>query len=148
MEKTKMEEIDLTVPDPLPGVVFVYGSNEAGINGAGAARVAQGLYGAKYGEGIGRTGNAYAIPTKDKNIETLSLAKIEKYVGLFLDHARNNPDDVFLVTRIGCGLAGYRDDQIAPLFAKPPCNLILPWGWFGYVSSEYQKGIRLHCREA
>lgn len=109
--------------------VFVFGSNLAGRHGAGAARHALRQYGAVYGVGVGRTGNAYAIPTKDENIMTLPLERIAGYVSDFLSHARKNPDTEFEVTRIGCGLAGYADAQIAPMFVTAPSNCQLPDGW-------------------
>ena len=102
----------------MPDEIFVFGSNEAGIHGAGAARTALELFGAKHGEGIGFTGQCYAIPTKDRQIETLSLDIIEKYIDLFLHYVPHYPTKTFLVTQIGCGLAGYTPEQIAPLFAK------------------------------
>lgn len=109
--------------------VFVFGSNLAGRHGAGAARTALQNHGAKYGQGVGRQGNSYAIPTKDENIQTLPLDRIEIFVDEFLEYARNNPDTQFAVTRIGCGLAGYKDADIAPLFANAPDNCSLPPGW-------------------
>ncbi len=102
----------------MPDEIFVFGSNEAGIHGAGAARTALELFGAKRGEGIGFTGQCYAIPTKDRQIETLSLDIIEKYIDLFLHYVPHYATKTFLVTQIGCGLAGYTHEQIAPLFAK------------------------------
>ena len=109
--------------------VFVFGSNLAGRHGKGAALTARYKYGAKLGVGVGRTGNAYAIPTKDERLRSLPLNIIQKYVANFLEYARSNPDTVFLVTRIGCGLAGYKDEQIAPFFAGAPENCYLPTEW-------------------
>lgn len=108
--------------------VFVFGSNEAGIHGAGAAKVAVEKFGAKYGIGAGFHGQSYAIPTKDKHIQTLPLDKIEPYVAMFLVYAALNPEYTFYVTKIGCGLAGYQVPQIASLFAGKdvPFNVILP----------------------
>jgi hypothetical protein len=106
---------------PAPGV-FVFGSNEAGIHGAGAARHAVVAHEAQMGIGHGRTGTAYGIPTKDLDIETLPLSAIKVYVKEFLAHARTMPKTTFNVTRIGCGLAGYTDADIAPLFVNAPEN--------------------------
>lgn len=102
----------------MPDEIFVFGSNAAGIHGAGAARTALELFGAKHGEGIAFTGQCYAIPTKDKKIKTLSLDIIEKSIDLFLSFVPSFPTKTFLVTQIGCGLAGYTPEQIAPLFAR------------------------------
>lgn len=96
--------------------IFVFGSNESGIHGAGAAKMAI-KWGAKYGNPEGIQGKTYAIPTKDKSIKkTLSLEEIKVYVDRFVEYAKNNDNLVFLVTEIGCGLAGYRAKDIAPLF--------------------------------
>jgi hypothetical protein len=97
--------------------IFVFGSNEAGIHGAGAARIAL-QWGAKMGVGIGIMGQTYALPTKDKNLNTLELGDIEDHVDLFIEHAIWNDDRTFLVTQIGCGLAGYTPRKIAPMFKK------------------------------
>ena len=96
--------------------IFVFGSNEAGIHGAGAAKLAFDKFGAKWGQGYGLQGQSFAIPSKDKTIQTMSVNKIKPYVDDFLIFALNNPHLTFLVTEIGCGLAGYAPYQIAPLF--------------------------------
>ena len=113
-------------------MVFVFGANEAGRHGAGAALCAVKEHGAIYGQGIGRQGNSYAIPTKDHKIRTLPLDAIQEYINDFLEYARNRPELTFNVTRIGCGLAGYKDYQIAPLFIGAPNNCELPSGWRDY----------------
>lgn len=109
--------------------VFVFGSNEAGRHGAGAALAARKHHGAVYGVGRGRTGNAYAIPTKDARLRVRPLADIRRDVDAFLAYAAGRPDLRFQVTPIGCGLAGYRPDQIAPMFEGAPNNCDLPNGW-------------------
>ena len=109
--------------------IFVFGSNLAGRHGKGAALEARKKYGAVYGIGVGITGNSYAIPTKGYNLEVLSLDIIAEHVSKFKEFARVNTGYTFRVTRIGCGLAGYSDVQIAPLFHNSPCNCILPEGW-------------------
>lgn len=96
--------------------VFVFGSNEVGIHGAGAAKLALNKFGAIYGKPFGLQGQSFAIPTKDKNISTLPLYKINRYVKLFEQFVRANQNLTFLVTEIGCGLAGYEPEDIAPLF--------------------------------
>lgn len=110
-----------------PKEVFVFGSNEAGRHGRGAAFTAR-QWGARCGKGVGHWGQTYAIPTKDKDLKVLTLRQIQKYISDFIIYASNNPNLNFLVTRIGCGLAGYKDEQIAPLFreALKYNNIILP----------------------
>lgn len=109
--------------------VFVFGSNLAGIHGAGAALFARLSRGAVLGVGIGRTGNSYAIPTKDENIRTLPLQTIKNYVDGFIEYARQNTETQFEVTKIGCGLAGYQEYDIKPMFKNAPSNCQLPYGW-------------------
>ena len=106
--------------------VFVFGSNLAGRHGKGAALWARQHRGAIYGQGVGHQGNAYAIPTKDHHLQVLPLHVIQAYVTEFLDYARQRPSVAFELTPIGCGLAGYRPDQIAPMFANAPSNVQLP----------------------
>lgn len=109
--------------------IFVFGSNLAGIHGAGAALHARKHCGAIYGQGIGLQGNSYGIPTKDLRIRTLPLHDIDHYVDNFIDFAIGHPEMTFQVTRIGCGLAGYTDSDIAPMFKYAPSNCLLPEGW-------------------
>lgn len=116
-----------------PKIIFVFGSNLAGIHGKGAAKWARENYGAIIGEGKGRTGNAYAIPTKNKKLKTLPLRDIRYYVSQFNYYCTRNPNLIFFVTRIGCGLAGYTDKQIAPLFKDTPRNCVLPKEWWEYI---------------
>jgi hypothetical protein len=109
--------------------VFVFGSNLAGRHRKGAALWARQHRGAIYGQGIGLQGNSYAIPSKDERLRTLPLATIEQHVGEFLAFARSRPDLNFQLTPIGCGLAGYRRDQIEPMFAGAPDNVLWPPEW-------------------
>jgi hypothetical protein len=98
--------------------VFVFGSNESGRHGLGAAKTALG-WGAKWGQAEGIQGRTYGIPTKDSSVRrTLSIVEIKPYVDRFIEFAKNNPDFIFLVTEVGCGLAGLRPKDIAPLFAE------------------------------
>jgi len=106
--------------------VFVFGSNLAGRHGKGAARWAAQHRGAVYGVGEGFRGNSYAIPTKDANIRTLHLDEITAHVRLFKDFAAANGDLTFQLTPIGCGLAGYKPADIAPMFADAPANVTMP----------------------
>jgi hypothetical protein len=116
--------------------VFVFGSNLAGIHGAGAAAYAYAEHGAKWGQGIGLAGESYAIPTKDENIQTLPLSAIFKHVRDFVDFALAHSELRFNVTRIGCGLAGYTDTDIAPMFVGAPENCELPEGWRELIEKE------------
>jgi len=109
--------------------IFVFGSNLAGRHGKGAALTARKQYGAEYGVGFGRTGNAYAIPTKSYKLQTLPLAHIRDYVIDFIQYTHDHPELTFYVTRIGCGLAGYSDEDIAPFFNNAPHNCQLPTAW-------------------
>ncbi len=116
---------------PGPARIFVFGSNLAGIHGAGAARAALENYGAEWGKGQGEQGHSYAIPTKDKELVSLPLDTVWAFVKMFISYANTRPDLQFFVTRIGCGLAGFTDDQIAPFFREAPQNCELPEGWRG-----------------
>ncbi len=103
--------------------VFVFGSNLGGFHGGGAARVAFRKFGAEWGKGVGLYGQSYAIPTMQGGVDT-----IRPYVDEFIDYARNVPDKFFFVTRVGCGIAGFADAEIAPLFerAMEVENICLP----------------------
>lgn len=109
--------------------IFVFGSNLAGAHGAGAALFALEHHGAVLGRGAGLQGASYAIPTKDSNIRTLPLCTIKQHVKAFIYFAHLRPELTFNVTRVGCGLAGYKDEDIAPLFANPPDNCVMPKEW-------------------
>lgn len=106
--------------------VFVFGSNLAGRHGAGSALYAREYRGAVYGQGEGRQGNSYAIPTKDANLGTLPLEAIAAHVRTFLLYAAAHAHERFEVVPIGCGLAGYSPFQIAPMFRDRPPNVDLP----------------------
>ena len=103
--------------------IFVFGSNLAGAHGGGAARIAVESFGAIWGQGVGLQGQSYAIPTMQGGIET-----IKPYVDEFIEFAKQHKELFFYVTRIGCGIAGFSDDEIAPLFkdAKGLENVALP----------------------
>jgi galactokinase/mevalonate kinase-like predicted kinase len=117
-----------------PITIFVFGSNLAGVHGAGAALYAKQKYGAQLRVGVGRTGYAYAIPTKDHQIKTLPLDQIKPHVDEFIRYAKANPQYVFQVTRIGCGLAGYTDEDIAPMFKDAPSNCGLDPKWVKIIN--------------
>jgi hypothetical protein len=101
-----------------PNEIFVFGSNTSGRHSKGAARTAMG-WGAKFGQAEGLQGRTYGIPTVNASVtQKLSLEKIAKYVDTFIEFAISNPSLTFLVTEIGCGLAGHIVNNIAPLFKK------------------------------
>ena len=116
--------------------IFVFGSNLAGRHGGGAARVANMKFGAEWGVGVGLTGQSYAIPTMQGGVET-----IKPYVDEFIRFAQDNPGLKFLVTRIGCGIAGFKDEEIAPLFDKAMQvpNIYLPETFFKILQIHDQK---------
>lgn len=103
--------------------IFVFGSNLQGMHGGGAARLAHEKFGAIWGQGVGLQGQSYGIPTMHGGVDA-----IKPYVDEFIEFAKSHPELTFLVTRIGCGIAGFRDEEIAPLFKE--CieidNVILP----------------------
>ena len=110
-------------------MIFVFGSNLAGIHGAGAAKVAHKLHGAVLGVGVGRQGNSYALPTRDEHIRSLPLDRVAAYVDQFIRYARAHSDMEFQVTCVGCGLAGFREGQIAPMFRDAPDNCLFDLAW-------------------
>ncbi|MBQ4548162.1 MAG: hypothetical protein IJA42_03085 [Bacteroidales bacterium] len=103
--------------------IFVFGSNLKGMHGGGAARLAYEKFGAIWGQGVGLQGQSYGIPTMHGGVDA-----IKPYVDEFIEFAKSHSEMTFLVTRIGCGIAGFRDEEIAPLFKE--CieidNVILP----------------------
>jgi len=115
---------------PMSGTtVFVFGSNLAGRHGSGAARAARENYGAEYGKGVGRTNQAYAIPTLNGDLKKLSLSAISVHVSNFLAYTLLHPELEFFVTRIGCVLAGYSNSEIAPMFKAFPDNCSFAEEW-------------------
>lgn len=118
-------------------MIFVFGSNLAGIHGAGAARYAAQHLGAEMGVGRGRTGQCYALPTKGSRIQCMPLEFIKQSVDGFLNHAAAHPGDEFKVTRVGCGLGGYKDKDIAPLFINAPSNCYFDNAWSLYLGNNH-----------
>lgn len=114
---------------------FVYGSNRAGIHGAGAARHAMIHFGAVMGKD-GFQGKSFGIATKDEDIKTLPLDDIRDEVDYFLDFAREHPETLFLVTAIGTGLAGYSPKDIAPMFDGAPDNVRLPQSFLEIINQK------------
>ena len=113
---------------------FVFGSNEAGLHGAGAARFAFKNHGARMGQGFGFHGNSFAIPTKDWLINSLDYETIKNYVDRFIVYARQNPDKNFKLTRIGCGLAGLNPKTMALMFKNAPDNVWIDSEWNVYLN--------------
>lgn len=115
-----------------PDEVFVFGSNLQGMHCGGAARTAVLRFGAIMGQGVGMQGQSYAIPTMQGGVET-----IKPYVDQFIDLAREWDQTTFYVTRIGCGIAGFTDEEIAPLFAEalPLYNVRLPRSFYRILTS-------------
>lgn len=126
----KARKAKRTTPDYItelaPNEVFVFGSNLRGMHGGGAALIAYKKFGAIMGQGVGLQGQSYGIPTMQGGVET-----IKPYVDEFIEFAKTRPDLTFLVTRIGCGIAGFQEWEISPLFksAHDVENIILPEGW-------------------
>ena len=113
--------------------VFVFGSNLAGRHGKGAALHALKRHGAVYGIAEGMRGASYAIPTKDEHLRPLPLERIAHFVERFKGHARIFDKLTFRLTPIGCGLAGYKPEQIGPMFADAPPNVIIPHEFAAFV---------------
>lgn len=103
-----------------PNEIFVFGSNRGGAHNAGAAKFALDHYGAVYGQGHGLQGRSYAINTMS------GIEELKRCIGLFIEDAKSMNGKVFIVTPIGCGIAGYSADEIAPMFRDVPENVILP----------------------
>jgi hypothetical protein len=131
------EQVDYTgrvAPDCIdslrPNEIFVFGSNLAGAHGGGAAYAAVQKFGAVMGQGVGLQGQCYAIPTMQGGVET-----IQPYVDEFIQFAKDHPQLTFLVTRIGCGIAGFTDKEIAPLFVKAVdvSNIHLPQSFWNVL---------------
>lgn len=139
-------------------MIFVFGSNEGGIHGAGAARHAHSIHGAEWGVGFGPTGDSFAIPTKGVKIlwhrvpaadgqyqgpivgDTLSLERIGMYIAGFLYYASAHPELTFKVTRIGCGLAGLNDEDVAKIFYSETTsdNCFFDLEWKQYLGDQYR----------
>ena len=130
-----MEKVIEFTPDYISelkdGEIFVFGSNLAGQHGGGAARLAYNQFGAEWGVGVGLTGQTYAIPTMHGGVDAIA-----PYVDEFIEFARQNSNMKFYVTRIGCGIAGFRDEDIAPLFrnALTVSNIVLPKSFYNILT--------------
>ncbi|MBQ1219068.1 MAG: hypothetical protein IIX76_03795 [Bacteroidales bacterium] len=113
------------------GEIFVFGSNLRGLHGGGAARVAYERFGAIWGQGVGMQGQSYGIPTMHGGVDA-----IKPYVDEFIEFAQNHTEYTFLVTKIGCGIAGFKEEEIAPLFADALYvdNIVLPESFVMYLN--------------
>ena len=129
---------------PPSGAVFVFGSNLAGRHGKGSALIARKRFGAVYGQGVGRQGRSYAIPTKDgmpggpalSDVRaTLPLEAIKREVDKFVEYASARPQERFFVVRLGCSLAAHTDADVAPLFQQAPPNCSFPDCWAPWLSA-------------
>ncbi len=114
--------------------VFVFGSNLLGIHGLGAAKTARELFGAELGVGEGMTGRCYAFPTLGSpygsgNEYKFSVRKLEQARDRFYTTVNEHPELVFLLTKVGCGLAGYLEEDMISLFSGSPQNVVKPAGW-------------------
>lgn len=121
--------------------VFVFGSNTLGRHGAGAALTAYKKYGARMGFSYGHMssnwGDSFAIPTKDHQLRTLPYRRIHQYVQGFLAYAHDHPELTFMVTRVGCGLAGIPDQSMAACFDHAPTNCQFDEKWRKHLGDEY-----------
>ena len=131
----KREYTSERITELKPNEIFVFGSNLAGSHGGGAAYVAYRKFGAIWGQGVGLQGQCYAIPTMQGGVET-----IRPYVDEFIGFAKQHTEYKFLVTKIGCGIAGFRSEDIAPLFkdAIDIENIILPKEFVDYLMRQKQ----------
>lgn len=113
--------------------VFVFGSNLEGMHGGGAARTAVEHFGAIWGQGVGLQGKSYGIPTMQGGVET-----IKPYVDEFIEFAKQRRDLFFYVTKIGCGIACFKEEEIAPLFAEAlnEENIALPKSFVELLEKE------------
>ena len=128
-----------------PNEIFVFGSNLAGSHGGGAALLAYRKFGAIWGQGVGLQGQSYGIPTMQGGVET-----IKPYVDEFIKFAKQHPEYKFLVTKIGCGIAGFTEEEIAPLFkaALDVDNVILPKEFDDIVQDVHNRFIESFDRDA
>lgn len=126
--------LDIVVPEPK---VFVFGSNELGIHGGGAAKVARVTHGARMNQGFGPQGNTFAIPTCAKPANSpgyeIALETLRFYIDCFIMWAKRHPEKTYQMTQIGCGLAGWKAEVVAPLFAAAPSNCEFDSAWAPYL---------------
>lgn len=112
-----------------PHEIFVFGSNIMGHHGGGAARQAHEMFGARREVGEGLTGQSYAFPTLDHNYRKVSNTRLHASRLKLYECAERHPDKVFLLTKVGCGIAGFPEEKMRKLFANAPKNIVKPEGW-------------------
>ncbi|ESK56596.1 A1S_2505 family phage non-structural protein [Acinetobacter tjernbergiae] len=128
---------DESIVTELPeDTVFVFGSNLAGIHDSGAARVAAQHFAAVKGVGRGWAGQSFAIPTLNEHIQQMPLSQIEHYVDDFKVYAKHHPKMKYFLTALGCGIAGYKVSEIAPLFKGIHPNVIFPESFRPYIEAD------------
>jgi hypothetical protein len=125
--------VQRTTPDAISVLagheIFVFGSNLAGLHAGGAARVAHARFGAEWGVGEGLTGRSYAFPTLGADMRKVTTDALAGSVRRLWACAEAHPDKVFLLTKVGCGIAGFDEATMAALFAGGPANIVKPAGW-------------------
>ena len=112
--------------------IFVFGSNLAGEHGGGAARLAQKKFYAESGVGEGRTGQSYAFPTLTKDGEKVTKKDLKESINKLIQSAAHETSRIYLVTKVGCGIAGFKEEEMMELFRARkdmPANIVLPKGW-------------------
>ncbi|TQR69607.1 hypothetical protein E2K73_04760 [Acinetobacter sp. RF15A] len=130
------ESIVKSLPE---NTVFVFGSNMAGQHGGGAARTALEHFGAVMGVGRGWSGQSYAIPTMNEHLQQMPLSQIQHYIDDFKLYTKNHPKIKYFITSIGCGIAGYKVEEIAPMFKGISHNVILPQSFRPFVEKPLPK---------
>lgn len=128
------------------GEIFVFGSNTDGRHGKGAALTALRKFGARNGVGEGLRGRSYALPTVGRRLSKLPLWAIRGYVGRFLKFAALHPEYKFLVTQVGCGLAGHKVRDIAPMFENVTKNCVLPESFVEFNKERHAFNAALICQ--
>ena len=119
--------------------VFVFGSNMAGDHASGAARTAQQFFGALKGVGRGWSGQSFAIPTMNEHLQQMPLSQIQHYIDDFKIYTKNHPKTKYFITSVGCGIAGYQTEEIAPMFKGISHNVILPQSFRPFVERTLPK---------
>lgn len=112
-----------------PNEIFIFGSNLAGEHAGGAAKIAHEKFGAEWGIGEGLSGQTYAYPTLERDYHKRGVRGLEAARDRLAATARALPEKTFLLTKVGCGIAGYDEDEIKALFSDMPSNIVKPLGW-------------------
>jgi len=124
-----MEHTPENIGNLLPNEIFVFGSNLLGQHLGGAAKLAHDKFGARWGVGHGITGQCYAFPTLDENMEPMHASNLKAYAASLKTTAELVQTKLFLLTKVGCGIARFKEEEMIPLFADMPKNVIKPLGW-------------------